>query len=109
MRYNWTMPDRSTESESGGERVIYDDRPHPVFIVTESWRWIVFGVILWALLIWSSGQIGQGVWWGVEVGLLIAAWGILGLVLIRVVIAGVDRAVRVHRLTDRRVLAKFGS
>jgi len=108
MRYNWTMPDRSTESESGGERVIYDDRPHPVFIVTESWRWIVFGVILWALLIWSSGQIGQGVWWGVEVGLLIAAWGILGLVLIRVVIAGVDRAVRVHRLTDRRVIAKFG-
>lgn len=107
MRYNWTMVSKASEP-NGGERMIYDDRPHPVFIVTESWRWIVFGVILWGLLIWSSGQIGQGVWWGVAVGLLIAAWGILGLVLVRVVIAGIDRAVRVHRLTDRRVIAKFG-
>ncbi len=103
MRYNWSMVDRPSKSGSGGgeERVLYDDRPHPVFIVTQSWRWIVFGVLIWALLIWLDGQQPG-------YGLVFLGWGVMLLVLIRLVFAAIDRAVRVHRLTDRRIVSRFG-
>lgn len=88
-------------SGSGSERVIYDDRPHPVYVVTESWRWIVFGVLLWGVMIWVDGQLpGYGLsYWG---------WGILGIACIRVLHAAIDRIVRVQRLTDAKVVSQFG-
>lgn len=104
MRYNWGMLMKASESEGvgkDGERVVFDDRPHPVFIVTQSWRWIVFGVLLWGLMIWLDGQQPG-------YGLMYAAWGVLVLVLLRIVYAAIDRAVRVHRLTDRRVVSRYG-
>lgn len=101
MRYNWGMVKTPTESELGGEQVIYDDRPHPVFIVTETWRWIVFGLLLWGVMIWVDGQLpGYGLsYWG---------WGVLVIVLIRVIVAAIDRVVRVHRLTELKVVTQFG-
>ncbi len=105
MRYNWGMVKSSSKSESGAssgsERVIYDDRPHPVYIVTETWRWIVFGVLLWGVMIWVDGRLpGYGLsYWG---------WGVLVIVLIRVIVAAIDRIVRVHRLTDSKVITQFG-
>jgi dephospho-CoA kinase len=97
------MVDQPSKSGSGGgeERVLYDDRPHPVFIVTQSWRWIVFGVLIWGLLIWLDGQQPG-------YGLVFLGWGVMLLVLIRLVFAAIDRAVRVHRLTDRRIVSRFG-
>jgi len=91
----------SETGSDGGERVIYDDRPHPVFIVTQAWRWIVFGVLLWGVMIWLDGRL-QGY------GLAFWAWVILGMVAARVIVAGIDRGVRVHRLTGDRVIAQFG-
>ncbi len=92
---------QQTKSNGNGERVIFDDRPHPVFIVTQAWRWIVFGVLLWGVMIWLDGRV-QGY------GLAFWAWVILGMVAVRVIVAGVDRAVRVHQLTEGRVVAQFG-
>lgn len=101
MRYNWGMVKSARDSGLDGERVIYDDRPHPVYIVTETWRWIVFGVLLWGVMIWLDGQLpGYGLsYWG---------WGVLVIVLIRVIVAAIDRVVRVHRLTESRVITQFG-
>ena len=62
------------DGQSSEERVIYDDRPHPVFVVTQSWRWIVFGVLIWAILIWLDGQLPG-------YGLVFLAWGVLGITL----------------------------
>lgn len=90
-----------SDSEQADERVIYDDRPHLVFIVTQSWRWIVFGILLWGLLIWLDGvQPGYG--------LVYMGWGVLVLVVLRLIFAAVDRIVRVHRLTNRRMVSRFG-
>lgn len=90
-----------SDSESTDEGVIYDDRPHLVFIVTQSWRWIVFGILLWGLLIWLDGvQPGYG--------LVYMGWGVLVLVVLRLIFAAVDRIVRVHRLTNRRMVSRFG-
>lgn len=91
----------SDEAGDAGERVIFDDRPHPVFIVTQAWRWIVFGVLLWGVMIWLDGRV-QGY------GLAFWAWVVLGMVAVRVVVAGIDRAVRVHRLTESRIIAQYG-
>jgi dephospho-CoA kinase len=92
---------RSSDSGGSEERVIYYDRPHPVFIVTQSWRWIVFGVLIWGLMIWLDGQQPG-------YGLVFLGWGVLVLVLIRILYAALDRVVRVHRLTDRRVVSGYG-
>ena len=104
MRYNWGMGKDSTQSSKTGraaEQVVYDDLPHPVFVVTQSWRWIVFGVLLWGLMIWLDGQLpGYGlVYWG---------WVVMLLVVLRVIYAAIDRAVRIQRMTDRRIIAGFG-
>jgi len=97
------MQHTKTDGAGGdsGERVIFDDRPHPVFIVTQAWRWIVFGVLLWGVMIWLDGRVPG-------YGLSFWAWVVLGMVVVRVVVAGIDRAVRVHRLTASRVVAQFG-
>ena len=83
------------------ERVVYDDLPHPVFILTQSWRFLVVGILMWGLLLWIDGRVpGYGIW--------ILGWGMIGLIVLRVVYAALDRAVRIQRLTDRRVIARFG-
>ncbi|MFK7758988.1 MAG: dephospho-CoA kinase [Phycisphaerales bacterium] len=94
-------PSSPSTTKATSERVIYDDRPHPVFIITESWRWIVFGILIWGLLIWIDGQF-PGYF------IIYLAWSVLVLVLLRIVYAGIDRAVRIQRMTDARVVAKFG-
>ncbi len=106
MRYHREMVIQHAHSDQANgdrtsERYIIDDRPHPVYIVTQSWRWILLGVLLWGLMIWLDGRLpgyGLGSW----------AWAVLGIVVVRVVLAAINRAVRVHQLTGSRVVAQYG-
>lgn len=83
------------------ERIIIQSRPHPVFVVERSWRTALGAVLVWMILIWLSGRV-QGY------GLSGAAWIVLAVGVVRVVVAVLDLLSREHLLTDKRVVAQHG-
>lgn len=84
-----------------GERIVIDDRPHIVFVFTQMWRWIVFGLIVWGAMRWLGMSIGQPM-------VVSGASVVLVIVGIRFCLGLLDWSVRRHILTDARIIAKFG-
>ncbi|MBL4592053.1 MAG: PH domain-containing protein, partial [Phycisphaerales bacterium] len=83
------------------ERVVVHDRPHVLFVLTGAYKWILFGGALWILLLLAGGRTGYPV-------LASIGWGVMWVVVARIVVGMIDWVVRIHVLTDARIVAQFG-
>ncbi len=89
------------EPIQSSERVLIDDRPHFLFLLTASWRWVVVGVLSFVVLSIVGGRLGSAI-----LGTL--AWIPIALIVLRLIYGLLDWIARRHILTENRIISQFG-